>query len=111
PRLPLAPFDAETRRACRCVNTDKPRTTNTQGVLRPLTISQVYHSQSPQRQSIPMSTVYLIHFNQKYHHAGHYIGLTDDLDARLECHTSGNGARLMEVITSAGITWQLARTW
>src|SRR5262249_16733436 len=36
---------------------------------------------------------------------------TLDLLARLEAHRDGRGARLMEVITKAGITWQLARTW
>jgi predicted GIY-YIG superfamily endonuclease len=58
-----------------------------------------------------MATVYLIHFHKPFKHAGHYLGFTDDLAARLERHTAGNGARLMEVITGAGITWQLARTW
>src|SRR5262245_18236984 len=58
-----------------------------------------------------MATIYLLHFNQAYQHARHYLGLTDDLAARLDRHTAGNGARLMEVITGAGITWQLARTW
>ncbi len=57
------------------------------------------------------STVYLIHFDKPYRHARHYLGYTNDLDARLAAHASGNGARLMEVIANAGITWQLARTW
>ena len=56
-------------------------------------------------------TVYLIHFDSPYRHARHYLGWTADLDARLEAHRTGRGARLMEVITLAGITWQLARTW
>lgn len=55
--------------------------------------------------------VYLIHFNQAYKHARHYMGYTEDLDARLRRHIEGNGARLMEVITEAGINWQLVRTW
>jgi predicted GIY-YIG superfamily endonuclease len=58
-----------------------------------------------------MATIYLIHFDKKLAHAQHYIGLADDLDARLERHRAGNGARLMEVITNAGIAWQVARTW
>lgn len=56
-------------------------------------------------------TVYLIHFDTPYRHARHYVGWTSDLDARLRAHRSGRGSRLMEVITTAGITWQLARTW
>lgn len=56
-------------------------------------------------------TVYLLHFERKLHHAQHYIGVTDDLDARMAEHRAGRGARLMEVITSLGIPWQIARTW
>jgi predicted GIY-YIG superfamily endonuclease len=55
--------------------------------------------------------VYLLHFNQPYKHARHYLGSADDLDARLERHRAGNGARLIEVITQAGIGFTLARTW
>ena len=57
-------------------------------------------------------TVYLIHFDTKLaNHAQHYLGWADDLQARLECHRRGNGARLMAVITEKGIGWRLARTW
>ncbi len=58
--------------------------------------------------------VYLIHFDQPYYHARHYLGTTNDLDARLRQHMQGRrygGARLMEVITQMGITWRLAATW
>ena len=55
--------------------------------------------------------VYLIHFSKPLHHAQHYLGSADDLEARLACHRSGNGARLMAVITEKGISWRLARTW
>lgn len=57
--------------------------------------------------------VYLIHFDTPYRHARHYMGFTNEagLDKRLEAHASGRGARLMEVIVGAGITWRLARTW
>jgi predicted GIY-YIG superfamily endonuclease len=56
-------------------------------------------------------TVYLIHFAHKYKHAGHYLGSTKNLEARLAQHRSGQGARLMEVVTQAGISWQVARIW
>ena len=56
-------------------------------------------------------TLYLIHFDQKYQHAGHYLGSAEDLDARLAQHASGRGARLLQVIGQAGIGWQVARTW
>lgn len=55
--------------------------------------------------------VYLIHFNTPYKHAKHYLGSADNLEERLDRHQKGNGARLMQVITEADITWRLARTW
>jgi predicted GIY-YIG superfamily endonuclease len=56
-------------------------------------------------------TIYLLHFSQPYKHAAHYIGFTTDLPARLDAHTKGTGARLLEVITAAGLSFSLARTW
>ena len=56
-------------------------------------------------------TIYLIHLDTPYKHARHYTGWTTDLAARLQAHREGHGARLMQVITAAGITWRLARTW
>ena len=58
-----------------------------------------------------MSVVYLIHFNTPYRHARHYVGFTTNLDRRITDHLCGMGARLMEVITAAGIEWKVARTW
>jgi predicted GIY-YIG superfamily endonuclease len=56
-------------------------------------------------------TVYLLHFSEPYKHAKHYIGFARDLSARLESHANGTGARLLEVISEAGLTFSLARTW
>ena len=56
-------------------------------------------------------TVYLLHFETPYHHAQHYLGSTDNLDARLAEHRAGRGARLTQVIKNAGISFSLARTW
>lgn len=56
-------------------------------------------------------TVYLIHFDEPYKHARHYLGWARDLAARMKEHRNGRGARLMEVIKDAGITWRVARTW
>src|SRR4051794_28517804 len=58
-----------------------------------------------------MDTVYLLHFTERYRHAGHYLGSTNDLPQRLAEHERGRGARLLAVIKAAGITWTLARTW
>ena len=65
------------------------------------------------------NTVYLIHFDRPYvaktgqqqKQALHYIGWTPDLSARVALHAKGQGARLMEIVTEAGITWRVARTW
>jgi predicted GIY-YIG superfamily endonuclease len=55
--------------------------------------------------------VYLLHFERPYRHARHYLGYAADLDMRLARHRAGRGARLVEVITEAGISFTLARTW
>jgi predicted GIY-YIG superfamily endonuclease len=56
-------------------------------------------------------TVYLLHFHQRYKHAGHYLGSSNNLTKRLQVHAKGQGARLLAVVHAAGITWTLARTW
>src|SRR3989442_8829197 len=58
-----------------------------------------------------MDTVYLLHFTQRYKHAGHYLGSSTNLTQRLQAHANGQGARLLAVVHAAGITWTLARTW
>ena len=55
--------------------------------------------------------VYLLHFSEPYRHARHYLGSTEDLERRLAEHRGGTGARLMEVVGEAGISFTLARTW
>jgi predicted GIY-YIG superfamily endonuclease len=56
-------------------------------------------------------TVYLIHFDTPYKHARHYTGWASDLERRVADHRAGRGARLMEVIKDAGISWDVVRTW
>lgn len=56
-------------------------------------------------------TVYLLCFSAPYRHARHYVGFATDLEARLAEHRAGRGARLIQVITAAGIEFTLARTW
>jgi predicted GIY-YIG superfamily endonuclease len=55
------------------------------------------HPAAPGRH--PLGTVYLLHFDQRYEHAGHYTGWAEDLDHRQAQHQQGRGARLVEVIT------------
>ena len=56
-------------------------------------------------------TVYLLHFDRRYRHAGHYTGWTTNLTDRLVDHHIGRGARLVAVAQAAGIGWRLARIW
>ena len=57
-------------------------------------------------------TVYLLHFNEPYKHAQHYVGWTSrNIGRRLAEHEAGRGARLLAVVREAGIGWQLARCW
>lgn len=59
-----------------------------------------------------MAAVYLIHFDQPYKHARHYVGYTSwSVKRRCAHHADGTGARLMQVVTEAGITWRVVRIW
>jgi predicted GIY-YIG superfamily endonuclease len=58
-----------------------------------------------------MALCYLIHLHKPYKHARHYLGYTRNLPTRIKLHTAGAGARLMEVVTNAGIQWEVVRTW
>jgi len=57
--------------------------------------------------------VYLLHFEQRYEHAGHYTGHADDFGIRVGEQASGDSraARLLQVIAQAGIGFRLARVW
>jgi predicted GIY-YIG superfamily endonuclease len=61
--------------------------------------------------TLPAGTVYLLHFTHPYRHARHYLGYAENLERRLARHRSGASARLLAVISAAGIDWRLARTW
>lgn len=56
--------------------------------------------------------VYLIHFDEPFKHARHYIGFCEsNLDQRMEHHRRGDGSCLMRAVTRAGIKWNVVRTW
>ncbi len=63
----------------------------------------------------PVGTVYLIHFSEPIgsarHRAQHYIGWAVDVEARLQEHLAGRGARILAYVAAAGITGEVARTW
>jgi predicted GIY-YIG superfamily endonuclease len=56
-----------------------------------------------------LGVIYMLHFDQPYKHARHYVGWTDDLFDRLDHHANGTGARLVAVIWHAGIGFTLVR--
>lgn len=55
--------------------------------------------------------VYLLHFATPYQHARHYVGWSEQLEARLAHHREGRGARLMAAVSEAGIDFTVARLW
>ena len=71
------------------------------------------HLPTPNAGRHPLGGVYLLHFDQRYEHAGHYTGHADDFDQRLPQQASGDGraARLVQVVTQAGIGFRVARLW
>jgi hypothetical protein len=56
-------------------------------------------------------TVYVLHFGRPSQHAKHSLGSCTDLTRRLAQHGRGQGARRLAVVSTAGISWQLTRTW
>jgi predicted GIY-YIG superfamily endonuclease len=56
-------------------------------------------------------SVYLVHFEEPYKHARHYLGWSDQLAYRIAHHKSGSGANLLRVVNEAGIRWVVARVW
>ena len=60
----------------------------------------------------PTPACYLLHFDRPYRHARHYLGsTTHHLPRRVARHKAGTGARLIQVITAAGIGFVLVRPW
>jgi predicted GIY-YIG superfamily endonuclease len=51
--------------------------------------------------------VYILHFDTTLEHAQHYVGSTNQVQARLRAHACGNGARLTEVLIEKEIAWRL----
>jgi predicted GIY-YIG superfamily endonuclease len=52
--------------------------------------------------------VYTLHLDPPLGHARHYTGFGKDLEARLDAHARGEGARLTQVQLERGGTWLLA---
>jgi predicted GIY-YIG superfamily endonuclease len=75
-------------------------------------LSQIQWYEFRQRRGKTVETkVYLLHFDEPYKHARHYVGSAENLAVRLSEHRKGKGARLIQVIQEAGIGWRLVRVW
>lgn len=70
-----------------------------------------FHQLRPVGDSLPRRGLYLLHFDQRLAHAGHYLGYAGDIPARLAAHAGGTGARLTQVLSERGLTWTLAAVW
>lgn len=57
--------------------------------------------------------VYLIHFDDKLHHAQHYLGFTESetMEQRIARHRSGSGAKILRACNEAGISYEVVKTW
>lgn len=55
--------------------------------------------------------IYMLCFDDHMSHARHYIGITADINQRLQTHFDGRGARLTQVLKERGLGFTLARVW
>lgn len=57
-------------------------------------------------------TVYVLHLEPAYRHAGHHVGWTadEDVDARVRAHLAGRGSPLIRAALAAGCNIELAGT-
>lgn len=55
--------------------------------------------------------VYILHFSEKYHHALHYIGFSEDPAARLDRHIARTEQPLIRAVVRAGIEIEIAKVW
>ena len=52
----------------------------------------------------PGPKLYIIHFRAPFHHARHYVGITDQtIEDRLARHQAGRGAKLTAAVMRSGI--------
>lgn len=87
------------------------------------TLRQPHHGQStgarvrmnmhllPDDHGLPPGQVYLIHLDQPFRHARHYLGWTLNLERRLAQHRAGTGAKLLRAVNRHGIGWEVVRLW
>ena len=68
----------------------------------------IYKRHRKPGQADAMGELYLLHFNQPYQHARHYLGWSTNAAERIEAHKHGQGANLMRVIYEAGVGFEVA---
>jgi len=54
-----------------------------------------------------MSFLYILHFDRRICHAGHYAGCSENLKQRLLAHACGCGSRITRAFYQQGIAWTL----
>lgn len=78
------------------------------------TIQPIYVREYCYRKLRYVGYIYLYHFDEPYP-AGckpqHYMGFAKDVELRKIRHLAGRGARLMQVVSEAGIGWSLVKVW
>src|SRR3989442_14561814 len=55
--------------------------------------------------------LYLLHFNPRYRHAGHYLGYTQDVLQRFAFHLRGRGSPLVSAAVTNGCQILLVIIW
>jgi len=55
--------------------------------------------------------LYLLHFDPRYRHAGHYLGYTEDVPKRFGMHLKGRGSPLVAAAVRNGSKVLLVRVW
>jgi predicted GIY-YIG superfamily endonuclease len=55
--------------------------------------------------------LYLLHFDPRFRHAGHYLGYTQDLPQRFSLHLRGRGSPLVAAAVQSGCKIRLVRIW
>lgn len=90
------------------------RAAQTRVLIRFLSSTSTFPQVAPPRSDhlkVSLSTMNLFHYDRPMHHAQHYMGFTDDLDARTSRHLIGSGGRLPVVFSELGISFTIAGTW
>lgn len=81
---------------------------------RAQTLSVAVSSKRERMTTNLVGVIYLLHFDEKYEHAQHYVGFCEQysgLDSRFEYHAKGNGSKLLAAVSAAGIDFKLVRLW